>query len=78
MEKNITLAVSGMSCGHCVASVKQALATVPGIADAQVSVGAVRLTVAAESPQQVAADAVSAIQRAGYNASTISGASGAA
>lgn len=31
---NVSLAVGGMSCGHCVASVTKALATVPGIADA--------------------------------------------
>lgn len=36
MEK-ITYNISGMSCQHCVGSVKNALAKVPGITNVQVS-----------------------------------------
>jgi len=32
MEKaHVALAITGMTCGHCVAAVKKALAAVPGV-----------------------------------------------
>jgi copper chaperone CopZ len=34
-----TLKIGGMSCGHCVAAVKEALQTVPGLTDLDVKVG---------------------------------------
>ena len=68
-ESPITLSISGMSCGHCVAAVKKALATVPGISDAQVAVGSATLTVASDADANaVRASAVEAIQDAGYDA----------
>ena len=39
MER-ITLAIDGMSCGHCVKSVEQALAALDGVAVEQVAIGA--------------------------------------
>jgi copper chaperone CopZ len=57
-----------MSCGHCVTSVQNALTTVSGVSDAAVSIGAARLTIGAGSPEQVTADAIRAIQQAGYHA----------
>ena len=36
MEK-ITLKVEGMSCGHCVKAVNDALAGIPGVTDVNVS-----------------------------------------
>ncbi|MGH7713396.1 MAG: heavy-metal-associated domain-containing protein, partial [Gemmatimonadaceae bacterium] len=46
MEDNvdeIRLEIDGMSCGHCVASVRTALATVPGVQVADVSIGQARV-----------------------------------
>lgn len=34
-----TVKISGMSCGHCVASVKKALSGVPGIENLEVTIG---------------------------------------
>jgi copper chaperone len=34
-----TVKISGMSCGHCVASVKKALSSVPGIENLEVTIG---------------------------------------
>jgi len=67
-SKHVTLAIDGMSCGHCVTSVQKALTAVPGVSDAAVSIGAARLTIGAGSPEQVTADAIRAIQQAGYHA----------
>lgn len=66
--QHVTIPITGMSCGHCVARVKQALQGVPGVADAQVEIGSARLTVAGASGEQVAADARRAIETAGYEA----------
>ena len=38
MEKvHVTLAITGMTCGHCVAAVKKALSAVPGVVEAGVT-----------------------------------------
>jgi Cu+-exporting ATPase len=65
MEK-LTLAIDGMSCGHCVSRVKQTLAAAPGVQVENVSIGSASLAydAAASSPETIA-DAVSA---AGYPA----------
>jgi copper chaperone len=34
-----TVKINGMSCGHCVMSVKKALSTVPGIENLDVQIG---------------------------------------
>lgn len=65
---HVTLAIDGMSCGHCVASVQKALKTVPAVSDATVSIGTARLTIGAGSPEQATADAIRAIHGAGYDA----------
>ena len=67
---NATLAIEGMSCGHCVAAVKQALADVPGVADRQVAVGSAVLAIdpAARPVSDTIAAAIEAIRDAGYDA----------
>ncbi len=66
---HVTLAIDGMSCGHCVASVRTALDAVPGVIDATVSVGAATFGIGTGSPKQVTSDALDAIRDAGYAAS---------
>ena len=63
-----TLAIDGMSCGHCVASVQKALAGVSGLTDAQVSVGKATFTAMDGASERVTADAVKAIERVGFGA----------
>ncbi|MBC8086669.1 MAG: heavy-metal-associated domain-containing protein [Phycisphaerae bacterium] len=37
--QQLTLQINGMSCGHCVSAVKQALAEVPGVTIENVTIG---------------------------------------
>lgn len=59
--------VSGMSCGHCEAAVRNEVAQVPGIDDVTVSAATGKLVVT--STQPIDADAVlGAVDEAGYEA----------
>lgn len=62
-----TLSISGMSCGHCVSAVKQALGDLKGVTIEQVAIGSatVQYDPAVVQPSAIA-DAVS---DAGYSAS---------
>ncbi len=63
-----TLRVKGMSCEHCVKTVKTALESVPGVAQAQVSLSegtaAVQLTLEQVSSERL----IQAVKDAGYEA----------
>lgn len=59
-----TIAISGMSCGHCVSAVTKALTGVAGITVQEVGIGSA--TVGVESEGALAA-AESAIGDAGYD-----------
>jgi copper chaperone CopZ len=61
-----TLEIDGMSCGHCVASVKNALDRLEGVTVERVAVGAATVAYdpAVASPEQIA----KAITDAGYEA----------
>jgi copper chaperone CopZ len=68
----LTLAIDGMSCGHCVARVKQTLAAAPGVHVDDVSIGAASVTydAAVSSAEKIA----SAVSAAGYPARAASAA----
>ena len=58
-----TFTVTGMTCGHCVASVTEEVSEVPGVTDVQVVLETGQLTVTGDaSPEEV----VAAVQEAGY------------
>lgn len=57
------LRIGGMSCGHCVAAVKKALESVPGVARAEVEVGRARVIADGEIDRDALA---AAIRDAGY------------
>ncbi len=63
-----TFLVSGMTCGHCVASVREELADLDGVTAVQVDLvagGTSRVTVSSETPLKASAvDA--AVREAGY------------
>ena len=59
-----TFEIDGMSCGHCVAAVKQALESVPGVTVENVSIGQAR--VSAADDQQTIEAVKDAIEDAGY------------
>lgn len=64
---NKTLAITGMSCEHCVSHVKSALEGMDGVTQADVSLEENRadVTLSAHVPD---ADLVAAVEAAGYQA----------
>ncbi len=66
---NKTLAITGMSCGHCVNTVKSALEKVGGVATVDVSLNENRadLTLSGDVGDSVL---VAAVEAAGYQAQT--------
>ena len=64
--QRLKLAVSGMSCGHCVSRVKKTLTEVPGIKVSDVSVG--ETTVEFDPTVQSVAAVLAALDSAGYPA----------
>ena len=64
--KKLTLEVSGMSCGHCVRAVREALDAVPGVNVEQVQVGSA--TVSFDENKTSVGDLVDAVYNAGYEA----------
>jgi len=69
MEK-MTIAISGMSCGHCVRAVNDALRDVEGIRVDDVTVGSATVAYdpAAIPADRVRAAVTDAIEDAGYEA----------
>jgi Cu+-exporting ATPase len=65
MEK-LSLAIDGMSCGHCLSRVKQALAATPGVNVDDVSIGTA--TVSYDAVVTSAAKIAGAVSAAGYPA----------
>lgn len=60
-----TYTVTGMTCGHCVGSVKQEVGSIGGVTDVQVELASGKVTVTSDSPLDDAAFR-DAIDEAGY------------
>jgi len=60
----IILKIEGMSCQHCVMSVKKALGSVRGVSSAEVSVGSAKIVF--DESKTGKEDITLAIQKAGY------------
>ena len=64
MSATSTYTVTGMTCGHCVASVTEEVTELPGVTDVQVELETGRLTVTGDATP----DAVrGAVEEAGYS-----------
>lgn len=62
--------VTGMTCGHCVSSVKEEVGAIAGVSDVAVDLKSGRLTVTSAAPLPV--DTVTAaVEEAGYTAQPI-------
>lgn len=60
-----TYIVTGMTCGHCVSSVREEVSGIPGVTAVDVDLASGKLDVTAESP--VNDDAIrAAVEEAGY------------
>jgi copper chaperone CopZ len=64
--KTVELEISGMSCGHCVATVRSALTVVQGVRSADVALPG-RAVVQADDAVDEAV-LIDAVERAGYRA----------
>ncbi|TDE37615.1 copper chaperone [Nonomuraea mesophila] len=60
-----TYTVKGMTCGHCVSSVKEEVGEVPGVTAVEVDLASGRLTVDSDGSVD-AAKIVAAVEGAGY------------
>ncbi|MFI7231226.1 heavy-metal-associated domain-containing protein [Nonomuraea angiospora] len=60
-----TYTVKGMTCGHCVSSVKEEVGEVSGVTSVEVDLASGLLTVESDSPVD-AAQIVAAVEEAGY------------
>ncbi|NHP18218.1 cation-transporting ATPase [Rhodococcus sp. KBW08] len=57
--------VSGMTCGHCVGSVKEEIGNIAGVTEVDVELASGRVVVTSDAPVS-AADVVAAVDEAGY------------
>lgn len=64
--QTVSFQIKGMSCGHCVSAVKQALADVPGVHIENVTIG--QAVVSYEPDKTKTTDITTAIADAGYEA----------
>jgi copper chaperone len=65
MSETKTYTVTGMTCGHCVASVTEEVQEVPGVAKVEVVLETGAVTVESEQPIDDAA-VKAAVEEAGY------------
>ena len=66
-----TLKITGMSCGHCVRSVTEALESVEGVRSAKVDLEAGRATVEYDENTTDPTDLVDAVMDEGYTAEEV-------
>jgi copper chaperone len=60
-----TWTVTGMTCGHCVASVTEEVSGLPGVEDVQVDLATGEVVVTSADPLE-RADVEAAVEEAGY------------
>jgi copper chaperone len=65
MSTTATYTVKGMTCGHCVASVKDEVSGITGVSDVVVELESGAVTVTSESPLDIAT-VQAAVEEAGY------------
>jgi len=68
---NVTLAIQGMTCNHCVMRVQKALADVPGVHRAVVTLEPGQAKVEYDGSASTADAMTVAVERAGYSASAV-------
>ena len=67
--ETVSLEITGMSCGHCVAAVDKALKQVDGVSAANVEIG--RATVTLDPKVATTGAVVDAVEDAGYSATVV-------
>ena len=72
MER-VTLAITGMTCGHCVAAVKKTLAAVPGVGEVEVTLSPPRASVSCDPSRATVEMLTKATAEEGYPSSPTAG-----
>jgi mercuric transport protein len=72
MER-VTLAITGMTCGHCVAAVKKALAAIPGVGEVEVTLSPPRAVVSRDPTRTTMEMLTKATAEEGYPSSPTAG-----
>jgi copper chaperone len=72
MER-VTLAITGMTCGHCVAAVRKALAAVPGVGEVEVTLSPARAVVSLDPSITAVEMLTKATAEEGYPSSPAAG-----
>src|SRR5579884_3072714 len=72
IKARIILPIEGMSCASCAATVQEALAGAPGVANATVNFATAKAAVEYDDAQAHVADLVQAVRAAGYDCGTAS------
>ena len=72
MER-VTLAITGMTCGHCVAAVKKALTAVPGVGEVDVTLAPPRAVVSLDASMASMETLTKATAEEGYPSSPTAG-----
>lgn len=67
MSTTTEYTVTGMSCSHCEAAVREEVSQIPGVTTIEVSAADDRLAVTSENPLEDAA-VIAAVDEAGYAA----------
>ena len=65
MSTTTTVIVTGMTCGHCVTSVREEIGAIAGVSDVQVDLATGAVTITGERSVETAA-IKAAVEEAGY------------
>ena len=72
-EERVALAITGMTCSHCVAAVKKALAAVPGVGEVEVTLSPPRAVVSRDPSRATVEMLTKATAEEGYPSSPTAG-----
>jgi mercuric transport protein len=72
-KERVALGITGMTCGHCVAAVRKALAAVPGVGEVEVTFSPPRAVVSFDPSKTKVEMLTKAIGEEGYTSSPIPG-----
>ena len=70
---HVALAITGMTCGHCVSAVKKALAAVPGVDAVEVTLSPPRALVACDPSKTTVEMLTKATAEEGYPSTAAAG-----
>ena len=72
-KERVTLVITGMTCDHCVAAVKKALAAVPGVGEVEVTLSPPRAMVSCDPSRTTMEMLTKATAEEGYPSSPTAG-----